>query len=138
LHCHFSRSKNSNHLHISSSASFHSAQITQVLFVFHLSTTDLPASFSPITSPFTGSLPMVPIPARAGCSPPCSLSTSLLTGFNLCVYLFIYFHWVRESCHNMHVEARGQLAGVTSVLLPCRCRESNSGHEVWWQTFFAH
>lgn len=56
----FPRSKNNNCLCISSSACLWSTQTTQALFLLHLSTTSLLASFSPIRPPPTCSLPVMP------------------------------------------------------------------------------
>lgn len=36
-------------------------------------------------------------------------------------------------CPGMHVEVKGQLAGVGYLLLPCRFWGSNSGYQAWWQ-----
>lgn len=38
--------------------------------------------------------------------------------------------------HTCAVQFRGQLIGVSTVLLPCAAQEQNSGHCAWWQPPF--
>ena len=36
-------------------------------------------------------------------------------------------------CGSVGVEVRGQLVGVSSLVLQCGSRELNFGHQAWWQ-----
>ena len=49
-------------------------------------------------------------------------------------YSFTYLHICgRAHCHNMYMEARGHLVGVSSLSLPYGTWRSNSGHQACWQ-----
>lgn len=42
-------------------------------------------------------------------------------------YLFVGTH------HSMHLEVRGQAAGICSLVLPCGTLGLNPGSQAWWQ-----
>lgn len=48
----------------------------------------------------------------------------------VCCYLLYVYVFVRVyTCQGVHVEGKGQLAGVDSLLLPCGSWELNSCHQ---------
>lgn len=62
--------------------------------------------------------------------------------FYIFYYLFIYYFcvclWRRSTCiPQLHVEVRGQLVGVDSLLPPCRFQGLNSGSRVWGQALWS-
>lgn len=48
--------------------------------------------------------------------------------FLLYTFISVWVHLWGHACHSMHVEIRGQLAGVDPFLLPCQSWGLNSGH----------